>query len=309
MKDFKNNKPKNDKRSITDNSDETKKLDILGSNRKGNSPAKVIFEVEKKEKPGFFAGLDEADDSPKKEVKKAPKKEKTKKEKIKKDKTKTPKAKKVKGEKKPSKGRWTISNTIIAVGSVLIAIPFIILGWILLNAYTATGTPILGDRFQNDLDPPITSEQIAQIERAVLDIEGVEDVDVFLKVATLRVYAHISQDLEAEEYIELAMLIYEEVIRILPVDIYFTILDNLARQYDLEIHVFTANMEFTADDFIYFILNQSALMLEPNIQLMSEPRDPELAEELRQAVIDRLNPPQPEDDDIVGETYEEEGGE
>lgn len=205
-----------------------------------------------------------------------------------------------KNQKPKKKGTWTKSNTIITVGIVLIMIPVLFLGWVLLDAFSGTGKLILGDRFEGDLDPAITTAQIKEIDDSLGSLEGVVDSDVILKVATLRVYVQMDQSVESEAYIDMMELVYEKVTSVLSVDSYFTLINNTKKQYDIEIHVYTAGLDYDSDEFIYFIMNKSSVMTEPNMQLYSEPLDAELAEELRQAVIDRLNPPEEEDGDIEG---------
>ena len=89
--------------------------------------------------------------------------------------------------KKHKKKELDRSTVILITGLVLIAIPCLILGWILISASLDTGTPILGDRFQGDLDPAITSEQISQIETQVASEGSVDSVTVELATATLRI--------------------------------------------------------------------------------------------------------------------------
>ena len=154
---------------------------------------------------------------------------------------------------------------------VLFILPFAVLGWILLGAAMDTGSPILGDRYANDLDPAITKAQLDTIKDAVKQMSGVESADVELATGTLRVYADISDDAT--------------------VDTAFSQHDN-EKMYDLEIHVYNYadSKDRDSDSFVYVIDTKTSSMDAPAKQTMSEPLNAELAQQLRQAVEDRNNP-------------------
>ena len=104
----------------------------------------------------------------------------------------------------------------------MICIPFVILGSILISASKATGTPVLGNRYENDLNPAITQEQLAAIESKVVSDNQVESVDVKLVTATLRIYVDMQDSLNEEEASALANSVYEAVTSTLDVNTYFT---------------------------------------------------------------------------------------
>lgn len=174
---------------------------------------------------------------------------------------------------------------------VLFILPFAVLGWILLGAAMDTGSPILGDRYANDLNPAITKSQLDTIKDAVKQMLGVESADVELATGTLRVYADISDDATVDTANSVADQIYSSVTSTLDPAVYFTQHDN-EKMYDLEIHVYNYadSKDRDSDSFVYVIDTKTSSMDAPAKQTMSEPLNAELAQQLRQAVEDRNNP-------------------
>lgn len=201
----------------------------------------------------------------------------------------TKKIEKIKTDKKPenkkssgSKGKKKInvSTVIIIVGIVVICIPFIILGSILISASKATGTPVLGNRYENDLNPAITEEQLSTIESKIASDNQVESVDVELVTATLRVYVDMQDSLTEEEASALADSVYETVASTLDINTYFT-KTGTKKMYDMEIHLYN-NMDFSgSEQYLYLITTKNSSMNEPSMQVVSSPKDPDVAAQLR----------------------------
>lgn len=207
-----------------------------------------------------------------------------------------------------TKTKKQISKTglIIIVGLIIIAIPFVILGGILISASLSTGKPINGDRFKNDLDPAITSTNIKDIETKISSNSKVEEVNVELKTATLRVYVDTTDSLTSEDIEQLSKDVYQDVITVLDVQKYFTQTSD-KQMYDLEVHVYNQNKDYD-NNFVYAITNKNSAMSEAQTQLVSEARDPELAQQLRDDVEQRLNPtptPDSSDVEVQGEDVED----
>ena len=137
------------------------------------------------------------------------------------------KEKKVKKKKTVRK-----ADIILIVGLIIIALPFCVLGWFLISAQLASGKPNLGDRYANDLDPSITSSEQKDIEKDVKNIDGVEDVNVDLTTATLRVYVDISDSAVETDAVSIANQTYDKVVNVLSPSIYFSQHDNM-KMYDL----------------------------------------------------------------------------
>ncbi len=172
---------------------------------------------------------------------------------------------------------------------ILFITPFVILGYILLSAAGDTGKPILGNRYEGDLNPAIAEDQLKQISASVKGISGVEDTYCNLAAGTLRIYADISDDASSDTASSIASSIYDDVSSVLDPSVYFSQHDDM-KMYDLEIHVYTQNSDADADNFVYVIETKTSSMDAPVTQLVSEPIDAALAEELRQKVEERNNP-------------------
>ena len=209
--------------------------------------------------------------------------------------------------KKHKKKELDRSTVILVTGLVLIAIPCLILGWILISASLDTGTPILGDRFQGDLDPAITSEQISQIETQVASEGSVDSVTVELATATLRIYVDAADSLSEEEATALSQTVYQDVTSVLPESTYFTSTSS-KKMYDLEVHVYNDLSLAGTDGYMYVIRTKNAAMEQAEVQTVSKPLDADLAQQLRDELEEKRNPSDDnEDEEIVsGEDTEQQ---
>ncbi len=201
----------------------------------------------------------------------------------------TKKIEKIKTEKKAEnkkapgskeKKKISASTIIIIVGILVICIPFVILGSILISASKATGTPVVGNRYENDLNPAITEQQITAIESRIASDSQVESVNIELVTATLRVYVDMQDRLNEDEASILANSVYEDVVSTLDVNTYFT-KTGTKKMYDLEIHLYN-NLEFSgSEQYLYLITTKNSGMSEPLVQIVSVPKDPDVAAQLR----------------------------
>ena len=188
-------------------------------------------------------------------------------------------------KRRKTSGKPTV---VFWVALVLFLIPFLVLGYFIVSAALDTGKPVLGERYKDDHDPAITKSDISSVESAVKGISGVEKADVNLATGTLRVYADISDSANAETAQSTANQIFSAVTSVLNQGTYFT-QNNGMKMYDLEIHVYNQDKD-EENNFVYVIETLTSSMEQPVVQLVSEPIDAELAENLRQAVENRNNP-------------------
>lgn len=211
-------------------------------------------------------------------------------------------------KKSKPKMRRSKVRIFIFVGILIILIPFIILGVILIQASMSTGKPILGDRFKNDLNPAITSEQLKEIATKIKGQSNVDSVDVSLKTATLRVYVDVSDASSEQQVMDMSKSAYQDVISILDVNTYFTQHDG-KEMYDIEIHAYNQDKN-TKENFIYVITNKNSSMEKEHSQVVSKALDPELAQQLRDDVLERENKKkqkatEPTDLEVQGQETEE----
>ncbi|MCF0109705.1 MAG: hypothetical protein HUJ57_06490 [Erysipelotrichaceae bacterium] len=200
---------------------------------------------------------------------------------------------------KRAKRKVSKAKIVLLVGIAIILIPCLIFGWILLSAYLKTGTPIVGNRYENDLNPQITSEQLKQVESNVKGINGVENCNVELTTATMRVYADVNDSYGDDQVAEVANQVYNTVNNTLSVGTYFT-RNETEKMYDLEIHVYNLDKNRDQGGFSYVILNKNSNMEEPRTQVVSKALDEELAQRLRDDVEAKNNPtPTPDEGDLT----------
>lgn len=181
------------------------------------------------------------------------------------------KQKQIKKKKKMSKGA-----IVLLVGAIIILIPCLIFGGILLSAALETGKPVVGNRFNNDLNPSISKSATSSLESSIKALSGVEKCNIELTSAQYRVNVDTVDSLSDSEIQELVVEVYNLVNQELPISTYFTATDS-EKMYDLAINVYTT----TSDDNIYYILTKNSKMTAYSIQCVSSPVDEDLAKELR----------------------------
>lgn len=187
------------------------------------------------------------------------------------------------------KKRKTHSTGIIfTVCLILVLAPFVVMGWILFSSSMDTGTPVLGNRYEGDLDPAITKSQLSEVESAVKALGNQDDAFVTMKTATLRVYVDIADDASEETANAKADEVYNTVASILDPAVYFTKTDS-KKMYDMEIHVYTIpeRTDAEGENFVYVIDTKTSNMSEPAKQTVSVAKDQAVADKLRQDVLDR----------------------
>ncbi len=181
------------------------------------------------------------------------------------------KQKQIKKKKKMSKG-----GIVLLVGIIIILIPCLIFGGILLSAALETGKPVVGNRFNNDLNPSISSSATSNLESSIKALSGVEKCSIELTSAQYRVNVDTVDSLSDSEIQELVVEVYNIVNKELPVSTYFTATDS-KKMYDLAINVYNN----TNDGNIYYILTKNSKMTAYSIQCVSSPVDEDLAKDLR----------------------------
>lgn len=217
--------------------------------------------------------------------------------------------KKTSKSSKKNKRKLDRTSKIILIGGAIIVIPFIIFGFILLSATFNTGKPIFGSRFKGDLNPAITNGNMSDIKASLKAESGVDKVDVELTSATLRVYVDITDTANKEDAQKMADKAYDAIVKVLPSETYFTLREGM-KMYDLEIHVYNLSKDRDSESYVYVIKNKSSTMAEPRSQVVSEPLDAELAQQLRDDVENRNNPtPTPSDSDSMTVGGAEDGNE
>jgi len=182
----------------------------------------------------------------------------------------TPKAKKPR--RKISFGGW-----ILIVSASIVIIFGMVFAWILLGAYSATGSIIVGNRFLLELDPKIENAKVNEVKTALTAESFALKTSVNLKSATLRIMVQVKPELTDVQLSDAVLKIKDDVDAILPITTYFTSTADV-KMYDLEIQVYNSTDPVSTETFTYhyFIFVKNANMLSWEVQDVSVAINPEL---------------------------------
>lgn len=180
------------------------------------------------------------------------------------------------------KRKLSKSALILIIGILIILIPCLIFAGILLSSAMESNKPVIGKRFENDLQTKITNSDASDVEKAIKTIAGVEKVEVDgIETGQLVILIDAIDSYTSEEINNIANEAYDKVVSILPVQTYFTASES-NKNYDLAIHVYnrnSANDDY--DSWSYTILTKNSKMELPTTQVVSQAKDENLAKELR----------------------------
>lgn len=181
-----------------------------------------------------------------------------------------------KARKKDKRPNWVLRITII-----VIAIPVIILAFVLLTSMEKQGEPVVGNRFDNQLDPEIKSDEIEAIERSLV-YDNTDSIEVNLISATLRINVDTNDGLDATAIEAIANDVYAKVNDILPIETYFTNTEKV-KMYDLEINVYNLipNESNAGVAQILCVKHKNASEEEVGTDWPTTPRNAEITEEVR----------------------------
>jgi hypothetical protein len=134
-------------------------------------------------------------------------------------------------------------------------------------------------------------------------MNGVKDVKIELKSATLRVYIEIDTNRDANITANLQNA-YDIVTKELKVEDYFSI-KGLQKNYDLEIHGYNQVPSEDNKGYIYGVLVKGSNMLEPSTQILTKPQSQDVVdyfyeEEKRKDELQN-NPPVVEEEETTTE--------
>ncbi len=185
---------------------------------------------------------------------------------------------KVKTSRQP---RQKQGHLLVWITLIIIAIPCVIVGYVLLTSMEEQNEPVVGVRFDSgDLNPKIEQSQLDQIQQELSGIGGVESVTDNLKSATLRIHLNMADDADRGT-VEAAMNQARDIVNsILPFDTYFTNTEN-GKNYDIEIDSYNwiVDDSHPQDGQIYFKLTKTGAGNEV-VDVISEPKDPDLVSEI-----------------------------
>lgn len=188
--------------------------------------------------------------------------------------------------KKKANSRKKNMKYLYIIAICVILVPILLLGYLYFSTKENSGSPIIGNRYNNALTTKISNNDLNKIEKA-LQLEGVEKVEVNLTSATLRINLDVNNDLKSKEVTNLLKEAYAKIDELLPVDTYFTNQED-AKMYDLDIHAYNFIPDDNKEGWIYKELVKNASNKKTVIDTLSSPRNEDVANDL-------LNPSAEED--------------
>lgn len=181
----------------------------------------------------------------------------------------------------PRQPKQKQGHLLVWITLIIIAIPCVIVGYVLLTSMEEQNQPVVGVRFDSgDLNPKIEQSQLDQIQQELSGIGGVEAVTDNLKSATLRIHLNMA-DNAGRDTVEAALHQARDVVNsILPFDTYFTNTEN-GKNYDVEIDCYNwiVDDSHPADGQIYFKLTKTGAGSEV-VDVITEAKDPDLVSEI-----------------------------
>ena len=208
-------------------------------------------------------------------------------------------------QKQPSRfKRMLEAKTTTLIALLILVMPFLVFGLIIYRDSSQTGEPVVGDRYENQLDPAITDTQLDTINSSLVD-ESIISKKVTLKSSTLRIYLEVDAAESKDAIKALANTAYETVAETLPIETYFT-LEGSKKMYDLEVHVYNNAEDRDSEEFVYYQIIKSSSLEEIDGEFVSEARDPNFRDEVLEILEekekeDAAEKPAEEEDDKGGE--------
>lgn len=175
-------------------------------------------------------------------------------------------------------------NWILRFTLLIIIIPVFVLAFILITSMEKAGQPVVGSRFDGQLNPAIKDSEVKKIEDS-LKSDAFDKVEVQLKSATLRISIDTKNEIDQAGVEAIANDVYTKVTAVLPVDTYFTnqlTKDSTIKMYDMEINVYN----YIPDDtnragWIKCVLHKNATEEEAGMDWPSIPRDEEVTNQVK----------------------------
>lgn len=184
---------------------------------------------------------------------------------------------------------WSFYAIIICL--ILLAIPATWLLWQIIPASMRSGTPVIGSRFEGDLDPAISEESLTAVKEGIAQLENAEGVELHLVTGTVRIFISTGDMVDEARMNALVQEAYTVLTAELPVETYFTTVDT-KQMYDIEINVYSRLVEEGEEQpFIYVMGNKSAIRADLRIQTLTTPVSQELVDLFHQIQDARDNPP------------------
>ena len=168
---------------------------------------------------------------------------------------------------------------VLVLLAIIILVPTILLGSILISTLEDSSKPVVGERYENELDPAITEENIEALKKDVT-FDNADSVEINFKSARVAILIDLKDDATQEDVKKAVESAYEKVNAILPIDTYFTNRldgETVIKMYDLQIDAYTV---VSGEGKIHYVLTKTGASEDEVIQLVSSPKDKDVANDV-----------------------------
>lgn len=177
-------------------------------------------------------------------------------------------------------------HIVLGLVIVVLLIPLAILAAILFSSLEDSSQPVVGKRYQNELNPAITQENIDALESS-LTLDGVESIQINFKTARVAILIDTNDDFTADGISSIIQKAYAKVNEVLPVETYFTNRvedDSIIKMYDLQIDAYNV---IEGENQIHYVLTKTGAQEEPLLQLVSSPKNKEVSNSVQNQNTDK----------------------
>ena len=179
------------------------------------------------------------------------------------------------------KKKLSRSAVVLMISSIIILIPCLVFGAILLIAQLQNNKPVIGSRYDNDLNPAISETNTKNLTSSIESLSNVEKVEIVMTTAQYRINVDTKDSISDEEMETLSNTIYDIVNKELPVSTYFTKSSDGMKMYDLSITLYNYIPDGDDNNWMSYTLTKNSGMNEKTGQFVSKAQYPNLVAELR----------------------------
>lgn len=192
---------------------------------------------------------------------------------------------------------------------IIIAIPCVLIGYVLLTSMEEQNSPVTGNRFSDtDISPSITNTAITNLDASLQSIPNVESATVNLKSATLRIHLNMVDTASEQDMRDAIEQAYSIVNSTLPVETYFTNTDD-GKMYDLEIDAYNYLVDDSHPASEQIIVQMTKTGASGKVvDVLTTPKDPQLVSEIKRETTQTIqdDSDQQESEDSGDYYYEDE---
>lgn len=195
------------------------------------------------------------------------------------------------GEKKKTGITFNKKNKQVKVKQIHLSLWFIIITtgvvlsyawWNIMTAIGGQGAPVVGTRYEGDLDPKLTQAELDPVIEKIKGVSEVEDASGNLLSATVRFHVDVKDGMNTKQVEAKLKEVWKVITEELPVETYFTNAEN-KKMYDIEVDCYTykPNKDKKAgDDWVYLKALKNGASKKYRIDYLTTPKDKELVKQI-----------------------------